>query len=56
MPQSLFPRPLYTAVRLVLAGLFVWARITSYNVCYTKLLRFRERRGSITCARESTIV
>jgi len=25
MPQSLFPRPLYTAVRLVLAGLFVWA-------------------------------
>lgn len=25
MAQRLFPRPLYTAVRVVLAGLFVWA-------------------------------
>ena len=29
-----------------LAGLPQGGRITSYNVCYTKLLRLRHRRGS----------
>ncbi len=31
MLQRLFPRPLYTAVRLVLAGLFVWAGIVKLS-------------------------
>ena len=30
-----------TAVSVKPANLFIQARITSYNVCYTKLLRYR---------------